>query len=198
MNNETGVKQTSMLAVVSMILGLLSMFLCASTGFAAVVLGHLSLGRIKRSSGTLGGRGMALTGLILGYVSILVFIVILAVSLFAPFLLDNLKNAMNPPNYEMTMRLDCPGDGGDEPQALEHARIVVEKRLSLIGMNGSVETRPPLELAVKMSIPSGAGMDSGIKKRLTDPGTLSFHLVESDHRIKEEIPAIEGCEIREQ
>ena len=151
MNNKTGVKQTSILAVVSMILGLLSVFLCASTGIAAVVLGHLSLGRIKRSSGTLGGRGMALTGLVLGYFSILVFVVILAVSLFAPFLLDNLKNTMNPPNYEMSMRLDCSGGGGADPQALEHARIVQSSTV-VRSAPAATAIPPPRNVAVFSSI----------------------------------------------
>jgi hypothetical protein len=36
----------------------------------AVICGHLALGRIQRSGGSLGGRGLALAGLITGYVGI--------------------------------------------------------------------------------------------------------------------------------
>jgi Domain of unknown function (DUF4190) len=33
----------------------------------AIIMGHIALGRIKRSEGTLGGRGRAIAGLVLGY-----------------------------------------------------------------------------------------------------------------------------------
>jgi type II secretory pathway pseudopilin PulG len=39
-------------------------------GIPAIILGHLSRGDIKRSMGRLGGGGMALAGLIMGYISI--------------------------------------------------------------------------------------------------------------------------------
>jgi hypothetical protein len=62
------------LAVTSMISGIVSFLICGLGGLGtllAIITGHMSLSRIKRSGGTVGGRGMALTGLILGYVSIL-------------------------------------------------------------------------------------------------------------------------------
>ncbi len=41
----------------------------------ATVFGSLSLGKIKKSNGALGGRGMALAGLILGIVTIAIIVV---------------------------------------------------------------------------------------------------------------------------
>jgi hypothetical protein len=38
----------------------------------AVIFGHLSLGRIRRSGGTLGGHGLAVAGLVLGYAGLAV------------------------------------------------------------------------------------------------------------------------------
>ncbi len=59
------------LAVASLVLGILSM-LCAGilTAVPAVITGHMARGEIRRSGGRTGGDGMALTGLILGYVTI--------------------------------------------------------------------------------------------------------------------------------
>jgi hypothetical protein len=62
------------LAVTSLISGIVALMLCGLGGIgtlAAIITGHLSLSRIKRSGGMVGGRGMALAGVILGYVSIL-------------------------------------------------------------------------------------------------------------------------------
>jgi competence protein ComGC len=67
--------KTSALAIWSLvlgILGLLFLLVCISPLFAipAVICGHMAYSRIKRSSGVLAGQGMALAGLITGYVSI--------------------------------------------------------------------------------------------------------------------------------
>jgi hypothetical protein len=67
--------KTSALAIWSLvlgILGLLFLLVCISPLFAipAVICGHMAYSRVKRSSGMLAGQGMALAGLITGYVSI--------------------------------------------------------------------------------------------------------------------------------
>ena len=55
-------------------------FLWPFTAIAAVVLGHIALSEIKRSAGRLAGHGMAVAGLILGYlgVAFIPFILIIA------------------------------------------------------------------------------------------------------------------------
>jgi type II secretory pathway pseudopilin PulG len=72
-----------------MILGIASFALCLSfiTGIPAIILGHISLSKIKKSMGRLKGEGMALAGLILGYIS-LPFVLI-----FAAILIPNLLRA---------------------------------------------------------------------------------------------------------
>ena len=53
-------------AVASLVIGILSWFLCPIVGAViAVILGHTARGQIRRSGE--GGSGMALAGLILGY-----------------------------------------------------------------------------------------------------------------------------------
>jgi type II secretory pathway pseudopilin PulG len=58
-------------AIASLVCGLLSVS-CLSiiTGIPAVILGHMSRSSIQKSMGQLKGQGMALAGLIMGYVSI--------------------------------------------------------------------------------------------------------------------------------
>ena len=70
--------QTSGVAVASMVLGLLSLFTGCLTALPAIICGHIALSQIKHSMGRLGGRGMAITGLAVGYVFIVLFAIILA------------------------------------------------------------------------------------------------------------------------
>ena len=92
-------QQTDALAVVSMILGIASIALCLSIigGIPAIILGHLSRKKITQSRGALKGDGMALTGLILGYMS-LGFAVI-----FAAYLIPNFSTFMVGANEGMSV-----------------------------------------------------------------------------------------------
>ena len=73
---------TSAMAIASFVLGLLSPLLLIACGLSiftsilAVILGHVSLSRIKRSTGALEGRWMAITGLTIGYPVLLLSIVV--------------------------------------------------------------------------------------------------------------------------
>lgn len=60
--------ETSPKAVISLILGLFIFFFPFS--LVAVILGHLSLSEIRKSAGRLTGNGLAIGGLILGYIGI--------------------------------------------------------------------------------------------------------------------------------
>jgi len=70
-------------AIASMVLGIASFALCLSifTGIPAVILGHISRSKIKKSGGRLQGDGLALTGLILGYISFLAIPIIAAIAI---------------------------------------------------------------------------------------------------------------------
>ncbi len=57
-------------ATAALVLGLLVFVAWFLTGIPAVILGHMALGEIRASGGTQGGQGMAITGLVLGYLSI--------------------------------------------------------------------------------------------------------------------------------
>jgi len=66
------------MAVVSFVLGLCSIALCLSfiTALPAIILGHVARKRVARSPEQFGGRGFAIAGIVLGYVSILLTLVI--------------------------------------------------------------------------------------------------------------------------
>lgn len=67
-------------AVASLICGILSVTLFSVfTGLPAIILGHMSRASIRRSMGKLKGDGLALAGLIMGYISFAFFIPIMLI-----------------------------------------------------------------------------------------------------------------------
>src|SRR5262249_52585494 len=68
-------------AVASLVLGILSLFFSIFTAIPAIILGHISYSQVKRSSGRLTGEGMALAGLILGYLAVAWLPIILAIAI---------------------------------------------------------------------------------------------------------------------
>ena len=63
--------KTSGLAVWSLVLGILSLgCLSILSGIPGVICGHKALSKIKRSAGALTGQGMAIAGLVTGYLGI--------------------------------------------------------------------------------------------------------------------------------
>ena len=74
--------RTNGLAIASLVLGIAQIFLCIIGGILALVFGYISRRQIDESGGTQGGRGMAIAGIILGWIGIglgiayIVFIII--------------------------------------------------------------------------------------------------------------------------
>ena len=77
-------RQTSSLAVVSLVAGILGWTLLPFLGsVAAVVTGHMARSEIRRAPERLEGDGLAIAGLVLGYLSIaMAVLVVFAVILF--------------------------------------------------------------------------------------------------------------------
>jgi type IV pilus assembly protein PilA len=77
-------------ATISLVLGILSIplsitcILGLAAGIPAIILGHLSRSAISKSLGRLKGAGMALAGLIMGYISIAVFPIIIVAAILIP------------------------------------------------------------------------------------------------------------------
>ncbi|HKW88111.1 MAG TPA: DUF4190 domain-containing protein [Candidatus Acidoferrales bacterium] len=93
--------QTSGKAVASMVLGICVFILGFLTGIPAIVFGHLAKSDIRKSGGRLQGDGMALTGLILGYLSVVFIPFILIIAAIA---IPNLLRARMAANEAMTVR----------------------------------------------------------------------------------------------
>lgn len=79
-------RPTNGLATASLICGLIGFFACGITSILAVIFGHVSLGQIKRTGE--GGHGMAVAGLILGYIIsagwlLILLFYILGIAMFA-------------------------------------------------------------------------------------------------------------------
>ncbi len=75
---------TSRLAIASMNLGA-SSFILPIAAIPAVICGHIARGKIKKSQGRLDGSGLALAGLITGYLVLgIFFIIVFLVALSAP------------------------------------------------------------------------------------------------------------------
>lgn len=68
--------KTSGLAITSLVTALLCL------GVVPVIFGHVALSKIKRSMGALTGQGMAIAGLVIGYVQIILFFVLIIPMLF--------------------------------------------------------------------------------------------------------------------
>lgn len=78
--------QTNGMATASMVCGLIGFFACGLTSILAIIFGHVAQSQMKRTGE--GGNGMAVTGLILGYIvtagwMVFWFLYILGVAWFA-------------------------------------------------------------------------------------------------------------------
>ncbi|MGH9555925.1 MAG: DUF4190 domain-containing protein [Terriglobales bacterium] len=85
----TGPQENSGKAIASLILGAFSMLfgILLIPGILAVVFGHMALSQIKRSAGRLKGEGMAIAGLVMGYLG---FVMIPAILIIAAIAIPNL------------------------------------------------------------------------------------------------------------
>jgi type IV pilus assembly protein PilA len=76
---------TSGKAIASLICGIFTIFLPAS--IAAVILGHMAHSEIRKSAGRIGGQGIATTGLVLGYLGLMVLPIMIVAAIAIPNLL---------------------------------------------------------------------------------------------------------------
>jgi len=72
--------QTSGKAIASLICGIINIF---PLFIVAIILGHLALSDIKKSAGRLAGRGLAIAGLVLGYLGVVFIPIILIIAAIA-------------------------------------------------------------------------------------------------------------------
>ncbi|KQO02653.1 MULTISPECIES: DUF4190 domain-containing protein [Stenotrophomonas] len=77
-------RQTSSYAVIALVAGILGWTLLPFLGsIGGIIFGHMARGEIRRSNGQLDGDGLAVTGLVLGWLSVAMWVLgILAFILF--------------------------------------------------------------------------------------------------------------------
>ena len=85
--------KASGLAIASLICGLLGFVTFGLTGIAAVITGHMALSAIGKANGALAGRGMSITGLITGYLTILILPIAVLAGLAMPVIMKNKMQA---------------------------------------------------------------------------------------------------------
>lgn len=71
--STVGSPQRKGMAIGSMVCGIVALLTCLGIplGLVAVVLGHMARGKARKNPGVFGGEGLALAGLLTGYLSIL-------------------------------------------------------------------------------------------------------------------------------
>jgi len=112
------------LAVWSLVLGILAIVLsvvCIGPllGIPAVICGHMAYSRIKRSAGTLIGGGLALGGLITGYLS---FALIPVIGMLAAIAIPNFVKARNTAQQNACIANLLQIDGAKQQWAVENKK----------------------------------------------------------------------------
>jgi hypothetical protein len=70
-------QKTNGMAIASLISGILGLTMCAGIGSVfALIFGYVGRGQIKRSQGTEGGGGMAMTGIVLGWIGLVLTVLL--------------------------------------------------------------------------------------------------------------------------
>ena len=72
-------RPTSSLAVISLVAGIVSWLLLPFVaGLAAIICGHMARSEIRRSNGAMEGDGLAIAGLVLGWVNVVLCVLTVA------------------------------------------------------------------------------------------------------------------------
>ena len=73
-------RQTSTLAILALVAGILGWTLLPLLGsLGGIIFGHMARGEIRRSNGQLDGDGLAITGLVLGWINVVLAVLLVLV-----------------------------------------------------------------------------------------------------------------------
>ena len=73
-------RQTSTLAIIALVAGILGWTLLPFLGsLGGIIFGHMARGEIRRSNGQLDGDGLAVTGLVLGWINVMLAVLLVLV-----------------------------------------------------------------------------------------------------------------------
>ena len=106
------VPRTSTMAIISLVAGLLCIPL------VSIILGHLARSEINKSNGSVSGQGIALTGLILGYLQLLISVLFLVVWLVATVFVyaklnetpSEMESSFSSVEYSEPLNMESSGD----------------------------------------------------------------------------------------
>jgi hypothetical protein len=92
---QTGPK-TNGLAIASLVLGIagLVFYVCGVASILALVFGYMAKGQIDRDPANQGGRGMALAGIIMGWIGVAILVIFWVVVIIIAATTDNNDNSM--------------------------------------------------------------------------------------------------------
>ncbi|MCX7007826.1 MAG: DUF4190 domain-containing protein [Kiritimatiellaeota bacterium] len=139
-------KKTAGIAITSLvlgILGLLTIWFCgigALFAIPAVICGHIGYSRVRKSSGALAGEGVAMAGLITGYVGIglLVTVIPLLTAIAVPSFMNARTKSMSS-SCQNNLRLL---DGARQQYALDNSNAVATSMTQLVGTNAYIKYTP--------------------------------------------------------
>jgi len=141
-------KKTAGIAITSLVLGiigLLTIWLCGiGVLFAipAVICGHIGYSRVKKSAGALAGDGLALSGLIIGYLSIALLAAIIPISLMSAIAVPSFMNART-----KSMTSSCQNnlrliDASIQQYALDNSNAMASSMTPLVGTKAYIQETP--------------------------------------------------------
>ncbi len=87
-------RKSNQLAIWAMVTGIIGFLCCQFLSPVAIVLGMVALSQIKQRPGEQ-GSGFAITGIVLGIISLIVAVIVIIVLFSSPQLLQNLGNPFN-------------------------------------------------------------------------------------------------------
>lgn len=110
-------------------------------GIPAVICGHMAHSRINRSGGALTGSGMAVTGLVTGYLSIAWIAII---GMLAAVAIPNFVKARNQAQYHQCQSILKSIQGGKDVWALENKKTpdAIPTDADIFGAAKPIDTKP--------------------------------------------------------
>lgn len=176
--------KTSGMAVASMICGILGLLLWLPC-IPAIILGHLGLSAIKKSAGALKGSGMAVAGLVTGYIMIAALPVIailasLAVPAFNAVQAqgDQMKTVNNARQIVVGMKQYAAEHDGKYPASLD---VLFDEQI--------ITDRRVLEFPTRMNVPGQGWEYLGAEHTDADPGNVVILRSKKADRMKKIIVA---------
>lgn len=192
------------LATASLVCGICGVIFGPFTGIPAIITGHIALGKIKKSGGMFHGRGLAIAGLILGYlftflIAVLAAIVIASFSVAKPKVqrhqclntVTQLSSAIDSFYNEYAC---LPLTGNADITVSTDTEIEVLKEL--LGMNGPINIHGVRFLSIKQGKNQKDGLiyrpDSYVLEGLFDPWGGSYKIrLDLDYDEKIEVNGVD-------